>query len=344
METPTEWSVESRQHSPPPLQVRETSRASTPVAVERLRPPSQGSARREGDRAASASPSRPASREVKERAHTLAQYLSYPSDPAQVAKEAAMQVELESKTSSFMASLTTAPTRVRTSPPGTHPKRITHDALAAEGSIESLGTLPPQDSTSSTVASFPRAATSKPLQSRASASRGAQGRYSPSSSAGFGNNTLRANLPASPGLGSKVPPATAPLKASASEFSPALGFGDRAPITRSTTPQVPRGMSPKPALQRRMMTAEAGGQRELIWGSRSTGSLPLTNAAGRNTHSKLATPQKQQRRRNSGGDEKTAKLELAAAQSEGHLPELLPAFKPGRIHKGPKTPTWLVAV
>lgn len=85
-------------------------------------------------------------------------------------------------------------------------------------------------------------------------------------------------------------------------------------------------------------TLPGGGQDDVKWGarSRSTGSFPLTGM-GRNAVSsspgKPGRPTTQQ-----------AKAELATANSEGHLPQLLAAMKPGRIQKGAKTPTWLVPI
>jgi len=102
-------------------------------------------------------------------------------------------------------------------------------------------------------------------------------------------------------------------------------------------------------------TQTAGGQRHVSFVTRSTGSLPLTNTSGRHTSSgapagspTLPAPA-QKRGRGGAKDDKSrpstskAKAEVEAAQNEGHLPELLPAFKPGKIHKS-KVPAWLVAL
>lgn len=333
METPTEWSVESRRKSPSPVRIDESGRAVSSVAAHRFfpasggsRPPSQGTPSPE--RTPSSSPVRAAPKERTDSpeqtylANTrsgrllppgIAEFVAYPQQ-AEHAANAAVQMHMESATVSMSAMSMTSPPRARTSPG--HKRYV--DPLPTEASTSSAGTLPPQDSITSTVGSvggyYPRAISSKQSPSRAPPSRGS------------------------------------PLKgAAASEFSPGLGFGDRAPLTRAATAQAaPKTMSAadytKPQdVPRR--TTTAGGQREIKWGSRSTGSLPLTNTAARNPVVKSASvsPTKQPKRRQDVID-KTARAELAAANSEGHLPELLPAFRPGKIHKGPKAPTWLVAV
>jgi len=250
-----------------------------------------------------------------------------------------------------------------------HGKRNFADPLPTEVSTSSVGScLPAQDSITSTVGSVSSAYLKNPSSkqggSRAPASRTLPGKGM-SSSAGFAQapsgTSLRSMLSSSAGFNngaasssagfSGMPKTTVPgggmPKGPGAEFSVPLGFGS--PPTRSATAQAPRtsglsgaeGTSPhKP-----MRTLTAGGQRDVTWGSRSTGSLPLTNTAGRNAgRVASSSPMKPKCRLSGGNDDKAAKAELAAAHSEGHLPELLPAFKPGRIQKGPKAPSWLVAI
>jgi len=236
------------------------------------------------------------------------------------------------------------------------------DPLKGGPSTSSMGsgTLPMQDSTTSTAGSL------SSLHHRATGSKqGARGRAL-NSSAGF-----RAAAGSSNGFGAGGGK-TAPSRGG---FAPeGLGFGDRpsgsAQMSQSSSswhtaapeegldgilrraaaaegaPQMSQscsswrparmeGASPPPNRSR-----TAGGPRDVVWGcSRSTNSLPLTNMPGaRNTsgggaHAGSPSPMRLH---------KKAKAELAAANSEGHLPELLPAFKPGKIHKGPKPPSWLL--
>jgi len=234
------------------------------------------------------------------------------------------------------------------------------DPLPTEPSKESVGSgmLPLQDSITSTIAS----ATS--LHQRA----GVGPKFQASSGRALSSSTgLRSATAGSATAGAVLK--QVPTRG-ATEFSPHLGFGDRpsgtAPMSQSSSswrpapaegiPQMSRscssfhpaqmeGASPAPR-----RTRTAGGQRDVVWGSRSTGSLPLTNAAPRNASTGAlsgapsATPLKQKRRHPGSGDDRTAKAELAAANKEGHLPELLPASKPGKILKGSRPASWLVAV
>jgi len=372
METPTKWSVDSKLKSPSPIRIDETGmRASTPVAAQRLarsRPPSQGTPSPGRSPVSSRSPARSPQRALpKEEAPVEHKYPPTIADMvAHQQKAAPMQVQMnEAAQAAFKSTPTMIPPtiRARTSPGvGVSSTRSVHDPLA-EASTSSIGTLPPQDSVGSTVASmsatFPCGFKSgKQAQSREPASRG---RAPPASAGATSAGTLRSAL--STGDGSSgfpngaSPSATFPgtggnrMSSSsgftkgppASEFSPGLGFGDR----RAGTAQAPRsgafqnvegldGPKPSPVPSRRLVTA--GAQREVTWVSKSAGSLPLTNTGGRNAA--MGSPMRPKRR--PGADDKAAKVELASANSEGHLPELLPAFKPGRIHKGPKAPSWLL--
>lgn len=268
---------------------------------------------------------------------------------------------------------TPASVKVRSSPatPLVPSSRRPFDPLPAEASTDSvLSALPAQDSTSSTVASLGLKANVK----QGSTARGAQARaanvrtpasrsqartpgtstaalqrdQSPSSS-----SSLRASLhtiattgSSSGGLQALLPAGAS--KASSAEFSPALGFGSQmsrsatAQATRTSSLPAPDGSSPHP---RRSVTA--GAQRDVSWGNtRSAGSLPLTNvSAGARGSPASPAAAKPKRRLGGGVEDPRARAELASAHSEGHLPELLPAMKPGRIQKGARTPaTWLVAV
>lgn len=354
METPTEWSVESEHKYPSPLRMDESGHASGPAAARRLSPSaarSRSPPTSQGTPSPGRSPSAsPAPRAlVKDAADptprrggtTLAQVLAHPQS-----REASLQVQVEAATVAFVS--TSVPAKVR--------PRNMGDPLPTEASTSSVGSsgvwLPAQDSITSTAASVSsKVASGKQGFSRTLASRG---RALPATSDGLTPSALHpaggagfANGP-SPGTSGRV-------QGSSSAFSPGLGFGDR--MSRSDGFQAPRttaspsaegantGISPKRA-PARAVTAGAGAQREIMWGSKSTGSLPLTNMGGRSRATQSMSPTKPRRRVLAGADDKdkAAKAELAAANSEGHLPELLPAFKPGKIQKGPKTPTWLVAV
>jgi hypothetical protein len=341
METPTEWSVMSRRKAPSPV------RGSSPLGDERhfpassrSRPTSQGTP--SPRRTPLSSPQRrtsPKPKDVTERAEfsldshtgplfppTLADMIGYPS------KATAVQVQTEHKGSSL-------PQRWQTSAAAPASKRLLTDPLPAELSTSTTGsgTLPAQDSITSTVGSVVsshlKSVGSKQGLSRAPPSRGN------AVSRGSVGGSLRSSL-SSPVLpNSKISSPSSPMKGPSSEFSPPLGFGERAPSRASTAQS---GISPMLAPVRR--STAIGGQRDVTWGSRSTGSLPLTNVAGRSANAGFTSQQKQSKRRLGSSDDKAAQAELAAANSEGHLPELLPAFKPGRIQKGPKAPAWLVAM
>lgn len=345
METPTEWSVESRAKSPAPVTVDESFQF-RPPSQGRSRPPSQGSPSQGRSRAPSqASPSTsPATRALLKEVDPARGRTSSASPlPAATAspKDSKGGLRIAECVAHFPRDVCTASNEAMpraavlsfvssAGAPQVLGKRVLGDPLPTEASTSSADSgsfLPAQDSITSTVGSIispPRGAGGKQGYSRTSDARGR---------AGFGNG----------------PPPTAPAKSTSTDFNPSLGFGDRPNMARSDGFQAARSSSgalPTAEDHQRSppkRTATAGGQRDITWGSRSTGSLPLTNTAGRNTNALSSSPTKQ-RRRLASSDDKAAKAEVATANREGHLPELLPAFKPGRIQKGPRVPTWLVAI
>lgn len=339
MEVPTTWCIDSKNKAPPPLRIDETGQSTPSVAAQRYAGKSPSPTRcSQGSPSPTRSPGSspaPISRQPKEPlpgpggrmfAPTLSEYIAYPQSKDQPP---------EAAPASFIASMTTSPpSRAKTSPGVPGNKRNADPLAEPQHSTSSIGSaaLPLQDSTTSTVASlssYPRAvsSTSKP-GNKAPASR-ASTRTPGISATSSPNSTFYG---------------ASPLKGNISEFSPSLGAGERP--GRSSTAQAQRtsGMFPAdggmPHKTPPRRTATASGQRDVVWGgSRSSGSLPLTNAGGRMKPGSSPLRHAGQR---FASDDKAAKAELAAAQSEGHLPELLPAFKPGKVHKAPKPPSWMV--
>jgi len=375
METPTEWSVDSHRKSPSPERV-DTGHESVPVAVQRLLPTSARSPRPSSQEQSSLSPGRrapsqqgslspgrspgPSARgraapqEVAEPPPrgklpaTLADMVAYSDSRTAAAMEAAPV----SFGSAMHSDKVSPMVMIRSTAPSS--RRNMADPLPTEASTSSVGsgTLPLQDSITSTIdsaSSFHR----KQGGSRAPASRG----RALNSSTGFRS----AVAGSSNGFASAK---TAPSRGPSTEFSPGLGFGDRPAGTaqmsqsasswRATQAEGPMQMSqscssfhPVPvegASPPPRRTRTAGGQRDITWGSRSTGSLPLTFGGARNISTASPSPMRPRRTQPISGNDRMAQAELAAANSESHLPELLPAFKPGKIHKGPKPPSWLVAL
>jgi predicted nucleic acid-binding Zn-ribbon protein len=348
METPTEWSVVSRHKSPSPVRVDETRRP-----LPQGRPPSQGAPQTPG---APPSPGARTTSPCHSPSRSLVSKDGGPRSPSRDAINPREQIKPMPKDfdgpiaglvahhprdgrpagsepmpaaakASFVSSAGTAPGA-----------RRNFDPLPAEFSTSSAdsGTLPPQDSITSTVGSIGS-------YGRGAAKVGQQG-YTSALSKTPASRGRPGPRPGGAGFGSPSGTAPSPTRGVSTEFSPSLGSNAMsqsdgfAALRSSAAASMDGGKVSSP--QRRTMTA--GGQRDVTWGSRSTGSLPLTNTSGRNPNAGSISPTKQ-RRRPAVNDDRTAKDELAAANSEGHLPELLPAFKPGRIQKGPKTPgSWLV--
>lgn len=384
MQTPTEWAVDShhRSPSPPPKSPRA---GSVPVAVQRLSPRKARSrpASREQcvefpcvDHLGSLSPGRsqPSSPGARKGRPSSRQGLSSPgrSPPPRQGDSAGLQevapiprtygptlAEMLAHPHTDPRTLVTedAPKPARSGKPSSPVKHLSKhvvvDALPTELSKESVDSdmLPLQDSITSTIASAGSLHQRLGSGSKSQASRGRALHSSTGLRSVIGGSAAagaalkqvptRGSAEFSPSLG------TAPMSQSSSSWrpSPVEGTSQMSRSCSSFHPVPMEGASPPPR-----QTRTAGGQRDVVWGSRSTGSLPLTNAAPRNvgtgapSGAQSATALKQKRRHPAGGDDRTAKAELAAANKEGHLPELLPAFKPGKIQKGPRPASWLVAV
>lgn len=348
METPTEWSVDSRFTSPAPAKladddVQHPDRSDSPARVaapQRQRPSSRSSSQ---DRPSPFFPTSPSTGGVARKLptdalktdipeelgastdfdfpHLSPKELSGPSLGDLLAYPQGDQMKVSFGAEMHSGSAASRPAKKRSSGTGLASKRnmfndpFDQPQLSTSSAGEDL--LPAQDSITSTVGSVTSTSRVPVVAS------GKQGSLA---------HALRMPL----GAGANRSP-DRPMRAttgSAGFFNAGAGnkIGSVATSSSDGFKTSPGSGDP---LRR---TLPGGGQDDVKWGarSRSTGSLPLTGM-GRNAVSsspgKPARPSTQQ-----------AKAELATANSEGHLPQLLAAMKPGRIQKGPKTPTWLVPI
>lgn len=352
METPTEWSVDSRYTSPAPAQladddVQDRDRSDSPVrasvAPQRQRPSSRQSSQ---DKPSPFFPnsSQDSSGRVARNLPTDALKNDIPKqlvpkDPNEALMERFASTDIDVLSPKELTgpslgdllaypqgdheSAPSRPAKKRYLPTGQAGKRnmfndpFDQPQLSTSSAGDDL--LPAQDSITSTVGSVTSqsrvpALPSGKQGSLAHALRMPARTLNGPGAAGSPDRPMRSTTGSAgffiAGAGNKI---GSVATSSSDGFKPTLGSGD--PMRR-TLP----------------------GGADVQWGarSRSTGSLPLTGM-GRNAASaspgKPARPTTQQ-----------AKAELATANSEGHLPQLLAAMKPGRIQKGPKTPTWLVPI
>lgn len=350
METPTEWSVDSRYTSPAPAiladddvqDLQDPGRSDSPArfsAPQRQRPSSRSSSQ---DKPSPFFPTSPSTGRVARKLptdalktdipeqlatstdfdfpHLSPKELSGPSLGDLLAYPQGDQMKVSFGADMHSESAPSRPAKKRSSGTGLASKRnmfndpFDQPQLSTSSAGDDL--LPAQDSITSTVGSVTSSSRVPVVASGKQGSLAHALRVPLAAGATRSPDRPMRSTTGSAGFfnagaGNKI----GSVAASSSDGFKSLGSGD--PLRR---------------------TLPGGGQDDVKWGarSRSTGSLPLTGM-GRNAVSsspgKPARPSTQQ-----------AKAELATANSEGHLPQLLAAMKPGRIQKGPKTPTWLVPI